>query len=896
MARHSGVAACEAEVTDLPEDQLFEIVARALELPENERDAYLVKACSGDESMLAEARALVIDDVPSGFMVPPAVAPPPSLDGPLRGTSLGDFVLMNEIGRGGMGIVYRARQKGLDRTVAVKVLPAIRLAEPLALERFQREALAASKLRHNALVGVIASGVEDSCAWFAMPLVEGHDLHAELAEQSIGNTSKCIFPAFGTAEYRNVIAGQLARIASGLQHAHDLGVVHRDIKPRNLLLDRSGQMMLADFGLAKVLGDATITEPGALQGTPFYMSPEQARAVRDPIGPRSDVYSLSVVLYELLTLQRPYQGADLQDLLSKIASGTPQKLRSINTRIPRDLAVICEMGMAYRPADRYPSAGEMAADLRRFLAQEAILAKPPPWTRRVGRWLKRNPIKAAVPAALAVVAVTSHFVAKSERQRIVRERIMAPLEALRDSASPSPEQLASAWRAVESMDTPSLTEQEDLDVIRDARAVVEHDIARRISKIDGLIAEGTGPRMDRRYGPNVELQPDATRLVEGLALAKESFGMYPDHVGLAARAKLDAILPRITARVAASMNITEPAVVWAQVWDHATGELGPPQDLGPTPILDLAIPPGSYRFTALLPDGRFSEVERDLVLSPTQTELLFWPRSDDEIQDRLLLLNPSNGQFPGGERVVHCKIPGSGAPLDPYWIGIHELDNGVFVAFLEATNAPVPRGWRDEGFDRPSLTFSGPRVPENFDRPLWLTLPAIGVDYESLRACAEWLGCRVPTHLELEYAHRGDSLLKVPVGFAAPGSPGAPGTYSANLGRTPHPSGSMRPGSYFHGLSQLVPTTLPGARSPRNGLFHALGNVNELTSSRALFADSQGARTVMMVLDDHLSLGCSWQTDPKAANLSLHYTASTSTSNLMTETGLRLARSSSPPL
>ncbi|MEM8713603.1 MAG: serine/threonine-protein kinase, partial [Planctomycetota bacterium] len=508
-------------------DRLFEIVDQALSLPASEREGFLIEACKDDEDLLEEARRLVAADVPNEFMEPPPRSSATHELSPVRGSKLGDFELLEELGRGGMGLVYRARQISLDRIVAVKVLPGVMQDEEVRLERFRRETMAASKLRHPALVSVIASGVEETSAWFAMPLIEGHDLHAEILEQSIGNYSAILLPEFGTPQYATAVAEQLARVAEGIEHAHSQGVIHRDVKPRNILLDRDGQMSLTDFGLAKSSGDLTITESGALQGTPYYMSPEQTHALRDPVGPRSDVYSLSVVLFELLTLRRPFHGEDLQDILSKISSGTPLKLKTLNSRLPRDLCVICETGMAHRPSDRYASAQGLADDLRRFIAGESILARPLPVASQAARWVRRHPWRTLLPLFAATLLVTTYLVGRHARARTMQAEALRPLEALQATSSPEAEHLSGAWRELNRIDSGEVRGLRDHPAVRAARVTVDADIKRRIEAIETAFAAGMGPRFDERFESDVQLAPDPSQLLDGIALASESAGIYP---------------------------------------------------------------------------------------------------------------------------------------------------------------------------------------------------------------------------------------------------------------------------------------------------------------------------------------------------------------------------------
>ncbi len=361
--------------------------------------------------------------------------------------SIGEYNIIRELGRGGMGVVYEAVHQGLGRRVALKVLFDSSIRGGSARERFLREARTAASLHHTNIVPVFDAGSADGHLYFAMQLIEGESLE-ELASKS-HNPHAASFTPFTlnsqtTAEgsgtlsnHRTSLKAQhLARLglqaAEALAYAHAHGVVHRDIKPSNLILDQSGTLWVADFGLARRPEDTSVTASGARVGTPRYMSPEQASAQWDALDARTDVYSLGVTLYELLTGQPVFSESTPQELYLQILRMEPARPRRLNPRIPRDLETIVIKAMAKRPADRYRSAQELADDLRRFLAHEPVRARLIGPLGRTIRWCRREPLVATVTLValftLATVVVAFQVNLKSERDQAIDAKIEAQIQ------------------------------------------------------------------------------------------------------------------------------------------------------------------------------------------------------------------------------------------------------------------------------------------------------------------------------------------------------------------------------------------------------------------------------------------------------------------------------------
>jgi len=328
---------------------------------------------------------------------------------------LSEFELLRELGRGGMGQVWEARQPSLDRRVALKLLhPGTALPE--AVERFAREARAGGRLTHPHIVSVYSHGRDAGVDWIAMELVEaGRTLH-DLIEEQRGLEQP-------DADHPRRAAELVALMADALAAAHAAQVVHRDVKPRNVLLTPEGTPKLTDFGLARLQDEAGLTQTGSAAGTYAYMSPEQIKAQSAEVDHRSDVFSLGVVLYELLALQRPFEGDSFQQVMTKILLLEPVPLRQLRSRLPVELETITAKAMAKDRRHRYASMEELAADLRRFLAHEPIHARPPGRLRKARMWCRRHPVLAAsglvgtlasvVIAGLALVATGNARLAES---------------------------------------------------------------------------------------------------------------------------------------------------------------------------------------------------------------------------------------------------------------------------------------------------------------------------------------------------------------------------------------------------------------------------------------------------------------------------------------------------
>jgi len=343
---------------------------------------------------------------------------------------LGDFRIIREIGRGGMGVVYEADQISIGRPVALKVLPFASMLDERRLARFRNEVRAAGQLHHTNIVPVYAVGSDRGVHFYAMQLVNGQSLAEIIAamkpgrspsgagaaksashahKTAAGDTAIAALPTLrssGSAAFFRNAAQLTVQAAEALEHAHSCGVVHRDIKPSNLLVDERGCLWLTDFGLASIDAGSELTMSGDLLGTLRYMSPEQTLGSRVVLDHRTDIYSLGITLYELLTLRPAFETADRGELLRQIAVVEPRSPQRIDPTIPVDLETIVLKAISKDASSRYASAQHFADDLRRFLENKPIEARRPSFVDRSRKWVTRHAqLVAMSAAALAIVAI-----------------------------------------------------------------------------------------------------------------------------------------------------------------------------------------------------------------------------------------------------------------------------------------------------------------------------------------------------------------------------------------------------------------------------------------------------------------------------------------------------------
>jgi eukaryotic-like serine/threonine-protein kinase len=399
------------------ERQLNEVLARYLETVEAgetpDRAALLAQHPDLAGELVAFFSNLdgLVDSVPTA---PNTTADPVSLGpAPLPGSRFGDYEILTEIARGGMGVVYRARHLSLNREVALKMILGGRQANEPALRRFRIEAEAVAHLDHPNIVPIYDVGEIYGHPYFTMKFVEGGSLSRHLDEFQLPRPERGPHPGRAVLTQKAThLAGLLAVVSRAVHHAHQRGILHRDLKPANILLDGEGRPLVADFGLAKrVEVRSNLTQSLTIVGTANYMAPEQAQGSKKPLTMTADVYSLGAILYEFLTGRPPIIGDSYMATLIKVVEETPIPPTERNPCVPADLETICLKALAKEPEQRYGTALELARDLERWCAGDIISLRSPTVGQRAWHWARRNPMAAAllgtIVGLMAVVTIGS---------------------------------------------------------------------------------------------------------------------------------------------------------------------------------------------------------------------------------------------------------------------------------------------------------------------------------------------------------------------------------------------------------------------------------------------------------------------------------------------------------
>ncbi len=329
------------------------------------------------------------------------------------------YEILDVLGRGGMGVVYKARQAGLGRVVALKMILSGGHASSTDLDRFRTEAEAIARLQHPNIVQVYEVGEQEGKPFFSLEFCSGGSLDKKLV---------------GTPLKPMDAAKLVETLARAMQAAHDKNVIHRDLKPANVLLTEDGTAKITDFGLAKKLDVTGQTESGAIMGTPSYMAPEQAGGKSKEVGPLVDVYALGAMLYELLTGRPPFKAATPLDTVLQVLSDEPVPPRQLQSKTPRDLESVCLKCLRKEPGKRYATAQELAEDLHRFQAGQPVRARRLGIVERGWRWCRRNPVVAGLTAPIVVILLvgfvgSTYFALKvTEESKVAHRQISGDLE------------------------------------------------------------------------------------------------------------------------------------------------------------------------------------------------------------------------------------------------------------------------------------------------------------------------------------------------------------------------------------------------------------------------------------------------------------------------------------
>jgi formylglycine-generating enzyme required for sulfatase activity len=799
--------------------RLNELYPLALQVPAEELEAWLAERCGDDPELVAELRRLLAAKPSKQFIEPPTPASLAPLPPEVSGRTLGDFQLLSEIGRGGMGVVFRAWQRSVGRMVAVKVLPPSLTLSEHKVERFAREARAVGKLQHPGIAAVLSVGFEQGLHYFAMELVDGHNLARELehlrARARGQSTTSGSLPDTRAEAYLRTVARVVRDAADALAFAHQHGIVHRDVKPANLLIDSGGRVKLVDFGLARDEALGTITRTGELAGTPHYMSPEQARAKRGAVDHRTDVYSLGVVLFELLTLKRPFEGRSSHEIVSAILFRDPPRVRALNARVPRDLELVCQTAMAKEVRERYADAAALRDDLDRFLNHQSIVAKAPaPWERG-WRWARRH----QTALALAGVALAALLLGGAwMRAREHAAQLAQHMDAIRGGLAGPPlaERLPGEQLALLAHLREAQIRSGDLD---GAQADQVQALGARFDELRAALRRRGRELLELGRDPS---QPngarEASRLTAMQTLQHAAL-LFSDDAELAALANVESAYPQLRVRAVDQTQREIGAEVAVRALDPLTDALGASRVLGRTPLGPTPLLPGIYRVSVRFDAGGEREFFDYAAALGLDLELVAVRRADEaELARGMLALE--GGPFSLAGFGGDFQYADQALELEPYWIDAMEVSNADYALFLAATGRSPPLLWRHAQDRAAFLSAHGAK-------------PVTGVSWDDAAAYAAWAGKRLPTLAE---------WLRAAEGFEHRPWPYSPNASEAPRGNVSQPLEAVHAeldqwNQYLARAANVE--SFPEARTPE-GAFHMYGNACEWTASVAVTRDANG--------------------------------------------------------
>jgi serine/threonine protein kinase/WD40 repeat protein len=436
-----------SETEKKQQQRLIEIFLGASALHGGELESYLKEQCAGNTELRARVDKMILEQVAADATVVGGIeetGPASSFEGEVGGTlvgsKIGDHLIVSELGRGAMGVVYKATQLTLGRVVALKMILANQLASEQEVKRFQAEAEAAARLDHAGIVPLYEIGKHDEQPYFSMGFIEGETLADRLNEGPLPPQEA---------------ASLLRDIADAMAYAHAQHVVHRDLKPANILIDQSGKTKVSDFGLAKRIdADSDLTATGQILGTPSYMAPEQAAGDPDAVGPLADVYALGAILYALLTGRPPFQASNPIDTIMAVLEHEPIPPIQLNDKVPKDLNTICLKCLEKDQKQRYDSATDLRDELDRFLESKPIKARPQSTAVTAWKWMKRHPSLSASLTLATLLLITiaglssGMAVQQSRAAKRLRKETDRTKQALKDLSEQEAETAQQAKLAV----------------------------------------------------------------------------------------------------------------------------------------------------------------------------------------------------------------------------------------------------------------------------------------------------------------------------------------------------------------------------------------------------------------------------------------------------------------
>lgn len=862
-----------------------EIVGDALERPLSERDAFIVEKCGDDVELLADVRRLVArSSAAKRFEPPPAseIAKETQAFGdqrdPLR---FGEYRVTGVAGEGGSGKIYRAVSETDGKVVAIKVLTRGAQLSNRLRERFRREGNTGGRLNHPHIVPTYEYVETADIAYIVMAFIEGRNLAEEMTfitdfERGTTKTEEGLLSLVRRTNFIEVAAGLVADIAMALHHAHERDYIHRDVKPQNILIDKRGRAYLADFGLARDATQETITIADRPEGTVYYMSPEQIAAKKNTIDKRTDIYSLGVVLYELLGRRLPFEGKTEREVMRSISAGSTTRLQRVNPKIPPELASICEKAMHRHRDDRYATAKEFAEDLYRFLRRESIPPRRLSFARRCFRFTQRHPIVVGASALVLLVGwvtkTTSDHFARTSDMEFVEKSLSECVSQFGEIGAAERRQRLEAAQSVkmrwDGLDGTTATTYATLA----ARHAEECDRLDQTA-VDLLErAAKTGAEFDLDP-PDAEPPPELSEIFSAFTRAVVTRGSISR--------KLEAVVESVALlSVTAEDESARGAAVFVQAINTKTDDFGDIREIGSVPIVRFPLPRGVYRIVVVDAAGDFSDSIRRLTNFGCHVEVKARIRKFEESTAGMVRIT-GGGYSLDSKRSPKRKQTQQLSPivydLPDYWIDRWPVTNGEYREFCEKTKRPFPNHWTPD----PEV-----ELPSDF----W-NRPCAFVPRDDARAYAEFRGKRLPFLVELDYAFRGSTGEKFPWIDTRNQS-----VDEFNIGREDRLGDDVllrADGPLRIYLSAVRPNVEPPDLSLlRNGLGQPLGNVFQWTESSA---DGELTTTFENAVKLATVVGVSFRSSKAAARVfGLSSRADFEDIAIQDDVGFRCARSAAP--